>query len=305
MVFNQVSAKAVIAKVFTDLDLQEENHREVDWAEWSLEALEKIGAYSTYNIKITGKEGLPLLEVDDYQTRIPADCVNVLGIQYSSTENGCYHPLRYGTSTFGARGEDSSTTSSTGVAPTTDTITWAMDLYDYTYEEALEVINTDPVLRTKLDAYIVTCQDNGRSCRNTNCSDDFAVDQYVYYINNNYIKLNVKSGYLKVAYQAISLDEEGYPMIPNDPGFFEALYWYINMKLLYPEWRRGSIRDAVYYDARSNWNYYCNQAYGKAMMPNADKLESLKNKWLQLYPEIHDHGNLFSDTGNQQLIYNK
>jgi hypothetical protein len=70
-------------------------------------------------------------------------------------------------------------------------------------------------------------------------------------------------------------------------------------------WRQGRLRDVVYYDSQSNWNYYCKQAYGKAMMPSVDKMESLKNKWLQFYPEINDFDYNFSTTGNKQLIYNR
>lgn len=301
MVYNQVSSKAVIAKVFRDLDLQEENHREVDFTEWIGEGMEKIGSFYAYNIKVTGKDDIPLITVTDYQAKLPFDLVNILGVQYSDSQTGTFTPLRYGTSTYGTRSESTAVSLVNSIAATSDVVTMAMELYDYTYEEALEFINTDPVMASKLSTYLIGT--NSITYPNSN-SDDLLTDQYVYYVNNGYIKLNIRSGYLKVAYQAISVDEEGYPMIPNDPSFFEALYWYITMKLLYPQWARGSVRDAVYQDARLNWNYYCNQAFGKSMMPNVDKLESLKNKWLQLYPEINDHATLFSNSGNSQIIYN-
>lgn len=302
MVYKQVSSKAVIAKVLSDLDIQEENTRETDMQEWIGEALEKIGAFPTFNIKITGKEGLEFLEVADYQVKLPDDLISIIGVQFSSSKNGQFIPLRYGTGTYGYRGGSTNGSNNTGVTPTTEIVTAAMDLYNWTYEQALEEINNDPILRSKLGTYLSETDFVNYKNRNR---DDLYTDQYVYYINNNYIKLNIRSGYLMLAYQAMPVDEEGYPMVPNDASFFEALYWYITMKLLYPRWQQGSIRDAVYYDARSNWNYYCNQSYGKAMMPSADKLESLKNKWLQLYPDINDFNHNFSGTGNQQLIYNR
>ena len=45
MIYKLTSVKSVIAKVFTDLDLQEETHRVSDMIEWAGEALEKIGAF--------------------------------------------------------------------------------------------------------------------------------------------------------------------------------------------------------------------------------------------------------------------
>ena len=107
-----------------------------------------------------------------------------------------------------------------------------------------------------------------------------------------------------IAYSAVPTDSDGYPLIPDDQSFMEALYWYITMKLLYPEWKQGSIRDAIYYDARRSWNYYCKQAYGNALMPNKDQMESIKNTWLRLVPEIDEHANFYSTLGEQQVIYN-
>ena len=77
------------------------------------------------------------------------------------------------------------------------------------------------------------------------------------------------------------------------------------MKLTYPEWKAGRIRDAVYYDTRSSWNFYRKQAYGHSMMPNIDQLESIKNAWLRLVPEINEHANAFASLNVRQQIYNK
>jgi hypothetical protein len=300
MIYNTTSSKRVVAKVFSDLNLQEENHRISDILEWVSEGLEKIGAFPTFNIKITGKEDLPLLTVADYQTKLPADLLTILGVQYSNTTDGVFIPLRHGTGTYGPRGEDTTTSTSDDIAPDSDVVTAAMTLYGMDYETALAYINANPNTKEYISSLLIT----GATVKPANVnSDDYLTLDYVYYINNNYIKLNVKDGYLKIAYQAMPLDEEGYPLIPDNQSFVEALYWYVVMKYYYPEWLGGRIRDEQYYDARRNWNFYCKQAYGVAMMPSVDKLESIKNKWLQLYPEIDEFDNLFSTMGQKQIIY--
>jgi hypothetical protein len=124
-------------------------------------------------------------------------------------------------------------------------------------------------------------------------------------VTPGYIKTALKTGYIMLSYQAVPVDNEGYPMIPDDESFEEAIYWYINMKLTYPEWKAGRVRDAVYYDAKSSWNYYRKQAYGNAMMPNVDQLEAIKNAWLRLVPEINEHGNAFTTLNQRQVIYNQ
>ena len=74
--------------------------------------------------------------------------------------------------------------------------------------------------------------------------------------------------------------------------------------MLYPKWASGQIRDAVYKDAKSSWNFYCKQAYGDAMMPDPDQMESVKNSWLRLIPNINAHSNFYSTIGEQEAIWN-
>jgi hypothetical protein len=107
-----------------------------------------------------------------------------------------------------------------------------------------------------------------------------------------------------LTYQAIPTDTEGYPLIPDTASFKEAIYWYINMKLLYPEWKQGKVRDIVYSDAKRSWAYFCKQAYGDAMLPDRPQLESFKNSWLRLIPNIHEQDTDFAHLGQQQIVYN-
>lgn len=244
MIYKLTSIKRVIAKVFTDLNLQEGDHRISDMVEWAGEALEKIGAFPSFTTKITGKDNTPILELSNYCAKLPNDFHNLIQLSYSTTPEGPFYPMRYNTGNFDIGNNENIN----GSLATTNNIT-----------------------------YVVT---------------------------QSYIKTNIESGYLMMAYQAIPTDNEGYPMVPDDAAFIDALYWYITMKLYYPQWVSGQVRDAVYYDARRSWNYYCKQAYGDALMPNTDMLESIKNSWLRLVPEINEHNSGFSTLGQEQIYYN-
>jgi len=304
MIYKLTSVKSVIAKVFTDLDLQEETHKVSDMIEWAGEALEKIGAFPYFVNKVTGLEGNPLLELSNYQCKLPCDFYSLIQMTYSEKSNGPFLPMRYSTGHFETFGEVSNTTNLSAVPPESDIITFAMQLYNMTYVEALTYLNSNPDKRTLIsdmvsDGYakVVTIGSDITNPLTT-------TDDITYVIANGYIKTNVRSGYIMMAYQAIPTDCDGYPMIPDEISFKEAIYWYINMKLMYPKWAEGRVRDAVYYDARRSWNFYCKQAYGDALMPNADKLESIKNAWIRLIPELKEHNSGFSTLGQAQYYYN-
>jgi hypothetical protein len=93
-------------------------------------------------------------------------------------------------------------------------------------------------------------------------------------------------------------------MIPDLESYKEAIYWYVTMKLMYPKKLKGEISQGDYYDIRNSYNFYRKQAYAEAMMPGVDDVESIKNDWNKLYPEIDDHSLFFSTTGEEQIIYN-
>lgn len=297
MVYNYTSTKNIIAKILRDLDIQEENTRMADFIEWIGEGLTKIGAIKSLNVKVAGKEDIPLLELSDYQVKLPGDLYRLLGVAYGQSTSGPFIPLRYGTGTYDARGEENQSSTGTVYPSNSEIVYLTMEIYNLTYEEALELLNTDPVTKEKMtmlliDEKLPTIQ------QQVNKTLD-----YTYVVNSSYIKTNIKDGYLMLAYAAIPMDEDGYPLIPDDPAFSEALYWYVVQKYWYPDWVAGRIRDRVYYDAKRSWNFYRKQAYAHAMMPNIDQLESLKNQALKLYPEIQEFDNFFSTAGEQQVLY--
>jgi len=298
MVYNLTSVKRVIAKVLTDLDLKEGDHRISDMIEWAGEALEKIGGFPTFENKVLGKDGTSLLEITNYQAKLPCDFHSLIQIGYSTSTTGPFYSMRYATGSFDY-GSELTSNETTYTVGESELVILCMSLYSLDYDDALAKINTEPNIRTLLSSLLQPSQ-----VYNINGGTSVTTD-YTYLIKHGYIKTNIETGYLMVAYQAVPTDNEGYPMIPDDISFIEATYWYITMKLLYPEWAAGRIRDAVYTDAKRSWNFYCKQAYGNVMMPNgAEQLESIKNTWHRLVQEFNDHDSFFSAMGQEQMIYN-
>jgi hypothetical protein len=299
MVYNLVSVKRVIAKVMTDLNLPEGDHRISDQIEWAGEALEKIGGFPTLSTKVAGKDELPLIEIQEYQAVLPYDFHSLIQIAYSASTAGPFYPMRYATGSFDYGSVNTEAVEEYS-ASSSDLVTICMTLYDLSYTAALAKLNAEPNIRSVLTSMIQPHQLSNETNGTTTTYD------YTYLISGGYIKTNLESGYLMIAYQAIPTDHDGYPMIPDNQSFMEAIYWYITMKLLYPQWVGGQVRDAVYADAKRSWNFYCKQAYGNSMMPNgADQMEAIKNTWHRLVEEFNEHDSFFSTMGEEQQIYNK
>ena len=77
MVYKFTSAKEVVAKIYSDLDIQEELHRITDIREWITEAIEKIGAFDQFVKKVI------TVPIVDYKVRIPDDLHSLVQCAYS------------------------------------------------------------------------------------------------------------------------------------------------------------------------------------------------------------------------------
>lgn len=300
MIYKLTSVKRIIAKVFADLDLQEGDHRVNDMIEWAGEALEKIGSFPQFINKVTGKDDIPISTLNNYQCVLPNDFHRMIQLAYAENEQGPFYSMRRATGSmeYGSELNDSSTVDAANVSDS-EMVILVQELYDLTYQEALTWINNNPTKVSQLTYLLDEKRTGAKTMGGTTNTTD-----YVYHVTDSYIKTNVETGYLMMSYQAIPTDAEGYPLVPDVASFHEAIYWYINMKLMYPQWKLGQVRDAVYYDTRRSWNFYCKQAYGDAMMPDADQMESVKNAWLRLVPNINQHDEFFSTMGEQEIIWN-
>ena len=162
-------------------------------------------------------------------------------------------------------------------------------------KEALEILNSDKNIKQTLDALVnqyTVPSNNGRLIIGNPATFNTSLQ---YSTKPGYITVNVPCGWVKISYHAIPTDEDSMPMIPDIPSYFEAIFWYVAMKMSYPKYLKGQLNQNIYYDMRNSWNFYRRQAYAEAMMPTVDELETIKNVWHKPYTEI---------TGDEQILYN-
>lgn len=301
MTHKLISSQTIVSKVIADLDLSEDNLRISDILEWIGEAIHKIGGISEMGYKID------VVELKCNQAKLPCEMNRLVQVAYGPTCDGPWWPTRYNTGSFRVKVNEEREYEPDGgnfshrFVPEDVLVETYRTMYkreNLSYHEALAELNGNEELRSVIRRLI-----NGKdwiSFRSTNFSRDIQ-----YYVKPGYIVCNIPRGFLKIAYNAVPRDEFGYAMIPDMESYIEAIYWYIVMKLQYPQYVSGKIPQHVYYEAKNSWKSYCRQAYGDMKMPNLDELESIQNAWLRLYPVVDEHDTFYSNVGQEQDIYNK
>lgn len=293
-----VSSKAVIAKIIADLDLKEDDIKITDIREWISEAMEKIGAVQQLEHKVAN------LKICDYQAKLPCDLYRLNQVAFSF-ENSCgWLPMRKVTNSFGiykkcGECDPKMLIQDNALLPLVKNI-FNLD----NDKDALEILNSDQNIKQTLSALVnqyTVPSNNGRLIVGNPATFNTSLQ---YSTKPGYITVNVPCGWVKVSYHAIPTDEDSMPMIPDIPSYFEAIFWYVAMKMSYPKYLKGQLNQNIYYDMRNSWNFYRRQAYAEAMMPTVDELKSIQNTWDRLYPENDEHCTFFEHLGDEQIIYN-
>lgn len=296
---NMISSKAVIAKIIADLDLKEDEVKITDIREYIGEAMEKIGAIQQLEHKV---ENIPVI---GYQAKLPCDLYRLNQVAFSF-ENSCgWLPMRKVTNSFGVYTKCDKCDPNMIIGDNA-LIPLVKNLYNLVDDRAaLDIINSDPNVKKTLSALVnqyTIPSVNGRLIVGNPASLNGSLQ---YSTKPGYITVNVPCGWVKISYHAIITDEDSMPMIPDSPSYFEAIFWYVAMKLSYPKYLKGQLNQNIYYDMKNSWNFYRRQAYAEAMMPGVDEIESIKNDWHKLYTEFDDHDTFFATTGDEQIIYNQ
>lgn len=240
---NTVSYQSIIAKVYRNLQLKDNEDIIGDILEWTGEALDFIGVYNQY-----GSECATIV-INNYKGEKPCDFVELEQASYNN------YPILY----------------NTGIqTPKNTSINYGY-LTPYSYNQ--EKINNGLIVNGKYTL----------------------ANNETFKIKNSYFQTSFEKGELNIVYTSLITDDDGFPLIPDDVSYKEALYWYIVYKINYAQARKGEISASFYSDAYDKWLKYCNQAGANAMMPDLTTLENIKRSFISLKPNLYKFNSQFTN----------
>ena len=219
MITKLISSKAVVAKVIADLNLQEKDIRISDISTWIGEAALKIGSVNQLLHKVSGIDGVPVVQLVGHQAALPCDLYRLNQVAYGTSQDGPWLPMRKATGAFDMWGTVTGAITPEVLIPDQVLIDTVKSIYNVNTNEAALVILNDTssvnlrvILSNLINKHTVVSTD-GRNSKETNFGYDLQ-----YNIKPGYIVTNIPSGYLKLSYHATPTDEDGYPLIPNMPS---------------------------------------------------------------------------------------
>jgi len=290
-IYKTVSSKTVIRKIFRDLKPSKDNWID-DAIEWIGEALEHIGAAP----QLCQKQCV--LNVKDHKVMMPSDLYYINQVAINNKV---------------------SIASSEELDTLTSKVKDLQDQIKDAQANGLEYSDTASVLHD-INSRIVILENvyfSGdvnmqplqygastfhRSMHCDGCINENINYEETYIVDCDYIKTSFKTGKICISYMAIPIDEDCYPLVPQDISYQEAMFWYIYKKMLLsnPQIKNNGID---YNFADQKWKYYCTQARNAANFPDIDRMESFMNQWVRLIPQISSHDLAFENLNTRENLY--
>jgi hypothetical protein len=100
-----------------------------------------------------------------------------------------------------------------------------------------------------------------------------------YYVKPNYLCTSMREANLILHYKAVPLDPNGFPFIPDNGNYKEAVFWYVRGKLI----GSGQLEDRANSEdsCLRKFELYGGRAINEITYPSIDKMETIRANQLQ------------------------
>lgn len=103
-----------------------------------------------------------------------------------------------------------------------------------------------------------------------------------YRIQGNIIYSSLRDKELEISYKALPIDEEGYPMLPDNSSFIKALELYIKKQYFTVLFDMGKITGQVLNNTQQEYAWYVGQCQSDLVRPTWDEMKSITNTWTNI-----------------------
>ena len=127
-------------------------------------------------------------------------------------------------------------------------------------------------------------------------------DELTFKVQNHIIFTSFENGKIKVSYKAIPVDENGFPLIPDNPTYLKALELYIKVELFTIKFDEGKIKRDVLQHAEQQYAWRAGQLTSEYNMPSENEMESISRMFTELVQTTTHFDNGFKNLGDRQYL---
>ena len=126
--------------------------------------------------------------------------------------------------------------------------------------------------------------------------------QFSFKTEGRVIFTSFPNGQVEIAYRAIPVDDDGFPLLMDNEVYLSALESYITMKVLQQKFRKGDISAQAYQDAQQEYVWDAAQLNSELMIPSVSEMESIARMWNTMIPKMQEFSTGFHSLGNREYL---
>lgn len=126
--------------------------------------------------------------------------------------------------------------------------------------------------------------------------------EFTFKTQGGVIYTSFKSGDIMVSYKSVPIDEDGFPLLIDNPVFIRTLELYIKMEEFTTLFDMGKISSAVLQNIQQQYAWSAGQLQSEFTIPSQSEMESISRMWNTLIQRTSEFDNGFSSLGNKEYI---
>ncbi len=128
-----------------------------------------------------------------------------------------------------------------------------------------------------------------------------------YILNGPWIQTSLQEMFLKIHYRSIHVDNEGYPLAPDNENYLQAATWFVIRELIAAGFDHRVFgkahRDGGWQHCDTQWDKYSAMALGQIRYPSVEEMARFKNSFGErLIPPQHFTNDFFVGGEQQQNV---
>lgn len=126
-----------------------------------------------------------------------------------------------------------------------------------------------------------------------------------YKTQGSVIYTSFEEGKIEIAYRAIPVDKEGFPMLPDVPVFLKALELYIKQEYFTILFDMQKINNAVLANTQQQYAWAVGQLNSEMTRPSLGEMESITNIMTSALLRTNEFSDGFIKAGNKEFLKDK
>lgn len=111
-----------------------------------------------------------------------------------------------------------------------------------------------------------------------------------------------KTGDIELSYKAIPTDDDGLPLLPDNPVFLKTLELYIKKEWFTILFDMGKISPAVLQNTQQEYAFKAGQCNNEFMIPSVSGMEAFTRMYNTLIPRVNEFSKSFRHMGDREYI---